>query len=114
MYSGYGQGGKGSSRTLFRVPDSSASSRPGPYSWPPESAKEPDLENHAFYVLFSPFSDSFIPDPLPLAPLFADSWKNMVSKGIQLYRLLRLLLETSKMGLRVGFQHENWPILWHI
>ena len=89
-------------------------SGPGPYSWPPESQEEPDPEKHAFYTLFQPVSDTFFSDPLPLAPLFVKSWKKPSQKGYQLYRLLRLLLETVKTAPRVTFGDGKWPILWHI
>ena len=76
--------------------------------------KEPDPEKHAFYVLFGHFLNTFCPDPLPLAPLFAKTRKNPCRKRDQLYRLLRLLLETAKTAPRVRFPAGKWPVLWHI
>ena len=105
------EGPRGPSFRLSSVPDKPAQApTPGPLIWP----EEPDPEKHAFYTLFRPFSDSFFWHPLPLAPLFVKSAENMVWKRVQLYRLLRLLLRTSKMALDPGFWDGKWPILWHI
>ena len=43
--------------------------------------KEPDPEKHAFYALFWHPFEQYFPDPLPLAPLFEDSWKKVSRKG---------------------------------
>ena len=65
-------------------------------------------------VLFALFSDGFFSHPLPLAPLLDKKLKKVSRKEVQLYRLLRLDLETSKTAWRVLSGDEKWPILWHI
>ena len=109
-----GQRSRGSSRTPGTPFDDSARTLSGPYSWPPDYEKEPDPENTEKTLLFYPVLNSFFSHPLPLAPLFTENGKKRVSKSVPLFRLLRLVLGTSKTVWRVTFRDENWPILWHI
>ena len=111
---GAGQRSRGSSRTLGTVLSTSVISGSGPYLGPPDPAKEPDPGNTWKTRVFRTLLNTFFSDPLPLAPLFVKTCKKVVEKRCPLYRLLRLLLRTSKTARRVTSRHEKWPILWHI
>ena len=97
------------------VPNSSGRS---PYSWPPESQKEPNPEKACFLRSFlASFEQLLWLPPSPRAA-FDQNREKGVSERVTFLDpfvlFLRLAGETSKSDPDPSIGDEKWPILWHI